>query len=206
VHDLSLPGDPGDDVGRGAPLSRGGRAFLEFAANLGFHGLQLGPQGETDPQDPSPYDATVFSRNTSSIGLAQLAEERLVPAEALADAVAGRPAGALLRADHLYAHEVATRIVRSAWQRSHADGSLDERLRRFAAASGEWLERDELYRALEALHREQDWHRWPGPDRSLRPADARARRTQLSSSQGEEIAVFRFGQLVAHEQHDAFRQ
>src|SRR5438105_4129687 len=136
VHDLSLPGDPADDLGRGAPLSRGGRAFLEFAANLGFHGLQLGPQGETDPQDPSPYDATLFSRNISSIGLAQLVEEGLVPAEALADAVAARPEGALLRAAHLYAHEVATGIVRSAWQRSRADRSLGERLRRFAEASG----------------------------------------------------------------------
>ena len=205
MHDLSLPGDPSDDVGRGAPLSRGGRAFLEFAANLGFHGLQLGPQGETDPQDPSPYDATLFSRNISSIGLAPLVEEGLVPAEALADAVAARPEGALLRAAHLYAHEVATGIVRSAWQRSRADRSLGERLRRFAEASGEWLERDELYRALEALHREPDWHRWPDPDRSLFAADAPVRRAALHSSQAEEIAVFRFGQLLAHEQHEAFR-
>jgi len=205
VHDLSLPGDPGDDVGRGAPLSRGGRAFLEFAANLGFHGLQLGPQGETDPQDPSPYDATLFSRNISSIGLAQLVEERLVPGEALADAVAARPQGALWRAAHVYAHEVSARIVRDAWQRSHADRGLQGRVRRFAEGSTDWLERDELYAALETLHREPDWHRWPDPDRSLLPADARARRAALHASQAEEIAVYRFGQLLAHEQHEAFR-
>jgi len=205
VHDLSLPGDPGDDIGRGAPLSRGGRGFLEFAANLGFHGLQLGPQGETDPQDPSPYDATLFSRNISSIGLAQLVEERLVPGEALADAAAARPPGALLRAAHVYAHEVSARIVRDAWQRSRTDPGLQEKVRRFAERSTDWLERDELYTALEALHREPDWHRWPDPDRSLLPADARARRAALHSSQAEEIAVFRFGQLLAHEQHEAFR-
>ena len=205
MHDLSLPGDPGDDVGRGAPLSRGGRAFLEFAANLGFHGLQLGPQGETDPQDPSPYDATLFSRNISSLGLAQLVEERLVPGEALADAVAARPQGALSRAAHVYAHEVSARIVRDAWQRSHADRGLQERVRRFAEGSTDWLERDELYAALETLHREPDWHRWPDPDRSLLPADARARRAALHASQAEEIAVYRFGQLLAHEQHEAFR-
>jgi 4-alpha-glucanotransferase len=204
VHDLSLPGDPSDDIGRGAPLSRGGRALLEFAANLGFHGLQLGPQGEADPLDPSPYDATLFSRNIDSIGLGQLVEEGLVPGEALADAVAARPQGALLRAAHVYAHEVATRILRSAWQRSR--GGLREKLLRFAERNKEWLERDELYVALEALHREPDWHRWPDADRSLLPAVAGARRTALQASQEEEMGVFRFGQLLAHEQHQGFRQ
>ena len=43
VHDAALPGDPGDDVGRGAPLSKGGLAFLRFAADLGFDAVQLGP-------------------------------------------------------------------------------------------------------------------------------------------------------------------
>src|SRR5207253_4417691 len=118
-------------------------------ANLGFHGLQLGPQGETDPQDPSPYDATLFSRNISSIGLAQLAEERLVPGEALADAVAARPQGALVRAAHVYAHEVSARIVRDAWQRSRADPGLQEKVRRFAEGNTDWLNRDELNAALE---------------------------------------------------------
>ena len=64
VHDAALPADPRDDLGRGAPFSRGGRAFLEFAAELGFHGLQLGPQGETTEHDPSPYDSTIFARST----------------------------------------------------------------------------------------------------------------------------------------------
>jgi 4-alpha-glucanotransferase len=206
VHDLSLPGDPGDDIGRGAPLSRGGRAFLEFAASLGFHGLQLGPQGETDPQDPSPYDATLFSRSISALGLAQLVEHGLVPGEELAAAVAARPEGALLRAAHPYAHEVSARMVRAAWQRSGTDAALQQRVLQFAGRTAQWLERDELYAALEALHREPDWHRWPEPDRSLYSADASARRAALRSSQAEEIGLFRFGQLLAHEQHDAFRQ
>ena len=61
MHDAALPGDPRDDIGRGAPLSRGGLAFLRFAADLGFHAMQLGPQGETTEHDQSPYDATILN-------------------------------------------------------------------------------------------------------------------------------------------------
>ncbi len=110
VHDASLPGDPSDDIGHGAPLSNGGRAFLRFAAEQGFDGLQLGPQGETTPYNPSPYDGTLFTRNVTSISLARMVEDGLLDRKLLDDAVAHRPPGALLRAGHAYAHAVMSKV------------------------------------------------------------------------------------------------
>jgi len=49
IHDASFPSDPGEDVGRGTPYSRGARRLVAFADALGFTGLQLGPQGVTAP-------------------------------------------------------------------------------------------------------------------------------------------------------------
>ena len=208
MHDLSLPGDPADDTGRGAPLSRGGRAFLRFAADLGFHGLQLGPQGETSPHDPSPYDATLFSRSTASIALEPLVADALLPDDVLEEAVAARRAGALLRADHASAYQAAQRALRASWQRAQTDRRVQERLAGFVARSSAWMERDELYAALETVHREPDWLLWPEPDRSLfareSTAVAAARRDELRSIAAEQIGFFRFGQLLAHEQHDSF--
>ena len=109
VHDAALPGAPRDDVGRGAPLSSGGRAFLRFAADRGFHALQLGPQGETTQHDQSPYDATIFSRSTIALALLPLADAGLVAEETVRRAVEGRPAGSEKRAAHRYAHVVARR-------------------------------------------------------------------------------------------------
>jgi len=43
VHDASFPGLDGEDIGRGSPYSFGGRAFLRFAAELGFTCVQFGP-------------------------------------------------------------------------------------------------------------------------------------------------------------------
>jgi len=208
VHDLSLPGDPADDTGRGAPLSRGGRAFLRFAADLGFHGLQLGPQGETSPYDPSPYDATLFSRSTASIALEPLVADGLLPDDVLGEAVAARRASALMRADHAYAHQVAQRALKASWQRAQADRGVQERLAGFVTRNSAWMERDELYAALETVHRGPDWRLWPPPDRSLFARDAMpaaaARRAELRSIAAEQIGFFRFGQLLAHEQHDSF--
>ena len=61
VHDAALPADPRDELGRGAPFSRGGRAFLEFAAELGFHGLQLGPQADRLESEPPEFHHAVAS-------------------------------------------------------------------------------------------------------------------------------------------------
>ena len=208
MHDLSLPGDPAEDVGRGAPLSRGGRAFLRFAADLGFHGLQLGPEGETTPHDPSPYDSTLFSRSTVSIAPGELVAQGLLSRDELAAAVASRPAGALVRASHAAAARAVAAALAQAFRRASGDPGVQERLRRFTEANAAWLERDEIERALETLHGE-DWRRWPEPDRSLfarqPPPEGPARIRDLRRARGEEISRFRFGQLLAHEQHAAFR-
>lgn len=205
MHDLSLPGDPADDVGRGAPLSRGGTAFLQFAAGLGFHGLQIGPQGETSPGDPSPYDSTLFSRSTASLALGPLVEEGLLDEADLAGLVAGRPPGALARADHAYAHAATGGALDRAWERA----TMEKRLPEFAARHAGWLERDAVQRALEEEHGEPDWRRWPEPDRSLfsrrPPLGARERLAALRAKHAGRIGRFQLGQLLAHQQHRAVR-
>ena len=69
IHDGSFPADPEEDLGRGTPYSRGGGRFVRFVRSLGFNTLQLGPQGLTTRGNPSPYDGTIFSRNSLSIAL-----------------------------------------------------------------------------------------------------------------------------------------
>ena len=45
LHDACLPSSPSEDTGRGTPYGEGAFDFFEFAAELGFSGVQLGPQG-----------------------------------------------------------------------------------------------------------------------------------------------------------------
>src|ERR1019366_2831884 len=75
VHDASFPGLDGEDIGRGSPYAFGGRAFLRFAAELGFTCVQLGPQGRTSPINASPYDGTLFAKSPLSVALGPLAQD-----------------------------------------------------------------------------------------------------------------------------------
>ena len=206
VHDAALPADPRDDLGRGAPFSRGGRAFLEFAAELGFHGLQLGPQGETTEHDPSPYDSTIFARSTL-LAAGPLAAAGLLSEETYAEAVAQRPPGSELRAAHRHVHAISRRLLAEAFARRTPE--MAARLRGFAAANADWLDRDGLYAALAAEHAEPDWLRWPEADRRLWERGAgsaqAARRAQIEARHAELLERHRFAQLLAHEQHAAFR-
>jgi len=214
VHDAALPGDSRDDVGRGAPLSAGGLAFLRFAADLGFHAVQLGPQGETTEHDQSPYDATVFSRSTLSLALAPLEQAGLLSSATLAKAVARRPAGSGERAAHRHAHSVAREAVDEAFTQFDAERprELADRFREFTVRQREWLDRDALYAAAGAEHREPDWLRWPEEDRRVweripgAEAAQQARRSELAAKHARVIERYRFGQWLAHEQHGAFQR
>jgi 4-alpha-glucanotransferase len=251
VHDASLPGDAADDLGRGAPLSRGGLAFLRFAAGLGFDGLQLGPQGETSEIDPSPYDGTIFSRSTLAIAAGPLVARGLLSAESFAAAVAARPPGAGLRAQHRHVFALQRRLLDEAFARAELSGAgtqaraaevsaarapdladprarapelADSRARAPELADSRarapdapprapleaLLDRDALYQALAAEHREPDWLRWPQADRELfaedAAADARdARIRHLRARHALLLRRFHFAQRLAHEQHQAFK-
>jgi 4-alpha-glucanotransferase len=201
VHDAAFPGDPRDDTGRGAPLSAGGLAFLRFAARLGFHGLQLGPQGETTEVDPSPYDSTIFSRSTLSIAPGPLLARGLVSEATMAAAVEARPAGALERAAHRHVFALQRKVLDEAFVNTK---DLSE-VRQFWSRNLDWLDRDGLYAALAAETRDNDWTHWPDRDQRLFLVDDEERRAQLRAWHTLLLERHAFGQWLAHEQHAAFR-
>jgi len=220
VHDASFPGDPDEDVGRGSPCSRGGLRFLRFARALGFTGLQLGPAGQTPPDDPSPYRGAAFPRNTLSIALAPLAEDPewggLLPAAVLASAVAERPAGAREHAAHDRALGLHDRALRAAFDTLVAENRpalahLVDEQRRFERANAEWLERYELFEVLQRLYGTRDVRRWDGQAGSgldgrlwREGPEAAPRRRALRTVDPGTVAFFRFAQFVAHTQRRRF--
>lgn len=227
IHDPSFPGAPGEDLGRGSPYTRGGRDFLVFLADLGFTGVQLGPQGQTTAGNPSPYDAELFARNPLSIDLVELAEDPqwigLLRRETLARIVADAPAGK--RVDHAHVHAahtaalaevtdaLAARTAALASVLGHrtaaATAALDpatapatrDLLARIAAFTSEhraWLAYSGHYRQLAAVHGE-DWRRWS--DASLRDLHLR----DSPASPPKPSPAHAVVQYIAHRQHAALR-
>jgi len=209
LHDPSFPAAPGEDTGRGTPYSRGGRDFLGFAARLGFTGIQLGPQGQTSAGNPSPYDGTIFARNTLSVDLHALAHDPrwlgLLDPRSLARLVADARTGPRVHHRHVHtAYAAVLAEVHAALDARRAGPDpatrdLLARLERFGERHRAWLERDALHAALAAEHGE-DWSRWPAELRRLeRPAP------ELLAAHRPAIDRYTLAQFIVHEQHDDLR-
>jgi 4-alpha-glucanotransferase len=229
VHDASFPSDEADDIGRGAPASPAGLRFLRFVRDLGFDGVQLGPQGRTSGASASPYEGTLFSRDPLSISLASLAAGDgpwggLLSRAALDARVAERPAGARARVPYPHVrrvHRAALREAFLAWKarlagRDAGARELGARLARFAEENASWLERDLLFEAALREHGRSPWRKWSGPGAAAldgrllapRPGEEAAcevRRGELRLRHGAELDFERFAQFVAHAEHERLR-
>lgn len=183
IHDAAFPSGPEEDVGRGTPYGDGAADFLAFAAELGFDGLQLGPQGALPPGHASPYDGAFFSREPCAVALLPLTRPAwgaLLDPRWLARRLSERPDGA--RAAHAFA-------------RAAVRDALDEALasfrrRRAGAAPGS---------RLAALARDLDAF-------TAREAEWLARDAAFDGApEGEAWARYAFAQFLAHAQHASLR-
>lgn len=232
IHDVSFPSAPEEDIGRGSPYGRGARALAALVAELGFDGLQLGPQGATSATNPSPYDGALFSKSALSLALDTLADD---PCWAplcqglLAPLVDGRPHGPAQRAQYGYAWTAAESTLDSLYQRfldARAAGgaaALASRFRAFRESNGAALGPDAIFAALAVRHGTDDWRRWPAPaaddgagehqvlDRDLfcappaGRAAAHTRAAALAAQTGGPAERHLFGQFALLEQHRALR-
>jgi 4-alpha-glucanotransferase len=226
IHDGSFPSATDEDFGRGSPYGQGGRRLLALARQLGFGGVQLGPQGDTTLSNPSPYDGALLSKNPLSIALATLAEDpRWAPLcrGLLAPLVARRPDGPADRTQYAYAWNAARRTLGSLHQRFRdgegdaARAPLAARFAAFRRRQQATLQADADYQALTAEHGTDDWRRWPdaaagGVDQDLHApgpalvAAARRRREALRVTRARDIDQHLFGQFVLAEQHRQLRR
>jgi 4-alpha-glucanotransferase len=192
IHDVSFPVDADEDVGRGSPYSVASERFLAFVASLGFNGIQLGPQGQTSGDNPSPYDGTFFSRNVDSLPVR--AFRGIVADERIAAAIAKATA----RADHARAHAALHGLLAAVPETP----ALVPRVDGFAMTNGEWLMRDGLYDALRTSFGGIGFRDWPAHnDRAFWARDPSA----LIQRFAPHLRRYALGQTLAHAEHARFR-
>lgn len=222
IHDASFPGAPGEDAGRGTPTSRAAAELLQFVATLGFSGLQLGPQGQTARDNPSPYDGTMFSRNVLSLDLAGLAQDPawqgLLRPTALERLLAlRRGTGEPTWSDHAGAYDVVQAALDemvATFRTELAAGrsgmrALAAEVQAFRLAERHWLERDALYHALSEAAGGVSWQHWPDDRARVLFAGQEHDRGELRRSYLERhapaIQRYVLGQFLAHRQHAQLR-
>lgn len=181
IHDTSFPSDADEDLGRGAPTTRAAFRLLAMTKAMGFTGLQLGPQGQTARDNPSPYDGTIFSRHLGNISAAAWAE--VVGEAAVADARLATPGGP---AQHAHAYDAAQRLLDLAYATLPTNRGLAARLASFRAANATWLARDGAYEVLAHANGGAGFRAW-----TVHEEPAEAPRI---------LERFALGQLLAHEE------
>lgn len=209
IHDVSFPADPDEDIGRGSPSTRAAQRFLEFAKDLGFTGIQLGPQGQTSRDNPSPYDGTIFSRHVATIALGSFAPggpyEGLVDGRTVEAARLREPAAT---AQHRHAYDAIHALIEAA-DRALAAGrrpDITERLAAFRAEHRSWLEPDALFAAICAEQRGRSFRDWPDELGHLWDDAAHASQVgELLATHAPSIRRYALGQLFAHEEHARVR-
>lgn len=224
IHDPSFPSLEDEETGRGSPYSRGGARFLARARNIGFNGLQLGPQGATSVSNPSPYDGTLFSRNPLSICLHSLCEDGWLSYGQLDLLLRDRPEGRQ-RVHYRFAFDVMEKALTAAYEtfcQRRAQGNaiaerMGKRIATFRRANADWLVRDALYSALCQQHGGYSWKFWTEPSGRPHvhrwlwhpaPGDEAAmekRRADLIDRHEATMERYAFIQLLAHDQHERLR-
>lgn len=187
IHDVSFPSDPDEDIGRGSPATRAAGRLFTHARQLGFTGIQLGPQGQTSRSNPSPYDGTIFSRNVANISVRSLG----VPHQHWL--VAGGPAR------HAHAFDASHALLADAYARIMPAQRAE--LAEFRRANASWLDSDALHSALCAHHGGAGFRDWPERDRDPRTATG-ARHDAVTEGA---IDRYAFGQMLVHAEHARVR-
>lgn len=207
IHGASFPSDPEEDLGAGSPGTAAAERLFDFAAALGFTGIQLGPSGELSRDNASPYDGTIFSRSIAAIPKRAYAAggelEGLVSERVLA--VTRGDGG--MRADHGRAHDTSHALLATAWSAFSrgARPDLAPRLAEFERRHRAWLERDALFEVLRELHGSWDARTWPAAEARLWEAPDAAAASTLTRDHARAIAAYGFGQFLAHAAHDRVR-
>ncbi len=207
IHDVSFPSDANEDVGRGSPATRAAERLYAYAASLGFTGIQLGPQGQTSRDNPSPYDGTIFSRHLGTLSLHSLRAGG--PFAGLVDdaLIDGCVWPATPRVDHRRAYDAMHELVAAAHAAlvGGARPDLRARLAAFRVAHAAWLDCDALYAALSLKHDRRCFRDWPADERDLWLVGDLAHARRLAEHHALAIDRFAFGQFLVHEEHARVR-
>jgi 4-alpha-glucanotransferase len=213
IHDGSFPVDPAEDGGRGTPYSYAAERFFNFVAELGFDGVQLGPQGRTERGNPSPYDSTLFSRNPLNLPLGKMVDQGRLARATLRVLQAELPPFSIAAPQTLL-DDICARVC----QELVATASDTDRhaAREFLAREEAWLVPDALYGLLCEEHAAPWWRAWHHTpqgafDQRLwapRPWDratAAARLAHLRKKYEQQIEEYAVIQWLLATEHEALR-
>jgi len=215
IHGPSFPSAEGQNIGIGSPNTQGGQNFMQFLSDLGFNGVQLGPEGKTKPIDASPYVGTMFSYNPLFIDLYQLTQKdyaEILSSDTYKRIVSENPSHTN-RSAYEYIYKASDSALREAFNNYKEKFSqnnskilrLAKKLEDFVQKNSYWLEKDALYEALTTKHGNDYWPMWNDElDKNLYNSEgkfsydeAQNRINEIKNNYKYEIEYYEFVQFIS---------
>lgn len=176
AHGPSFPSAKGEDTGIGSPYTSGALQFLNFANDMGFNSIQLGPSGKTKRGDASPYTSTVFSDNTLFIDLKALTGSKwsnLLSESTFKNIVVNNERKDTGKVNYTYAYDAQESALKEVWENFKSrldDKSIQDIQHNFFDYKEDnkaWLQNDALYSALALDNGNDYWGNWNELDKNL---------------------------------------
>ena len=177
------------------------QGFLEFAKMNGFNAIQLGPNGQLNRANNSPYKSSIFAKNELFIDYEKLKTKDY--ANILSDKdtqeltyITKKHNGNYDMADFDGAKEVANNVLSKAYNNfktklDQNDGNaikLNEEFSEYKEKNNDWLEKASVFRILSDVHGTDKFAKW---DNEI-DANLIARKNS-----GDEVANIRYEQLTS---------
>jgi len=215
VHGPSFPDVKAQDVGIGSPNTQGGKEFMLFLSELGFNGVQLGPEGKTKSIDASPYIGTMFSNNPLFIDLYQLTQKDFaeILSEQTFDRIVKENPSKTNRVAYEYIYKSSDSALREAFgnfktklqEKNPKATKLNKEFQQFVENNKYWLEKDALYEAISVKHSNDYWPMWSdeldknlfNTDGKFSKEEAENRIKELKENFKDEIEYYEFVQFLA---------
>lgn len=216
IHGPSFPAAVGQDTGIGSPNSTGGQNFMSFLSDLGFNGIQLGPEGKTKSIDASPYVGTMFSNNPLFIDLFQLTQSDfagILSSETFEKTVKENPSKTN-RTAYEYIYKASDSALKEAFgnfrkklsEKNAKITKLNKAFQEFTEKNKYWLEKDALYEAISVKNNNDYWPLWTDElDKNLFNAqgkfsdkEVKNKISELKNNFKDEIEYYEFVQFIAY--------
>ena len=196
IHGASFPSIKEQDIGFGTYNSEGAKDFIEFIYNMGFNGIQLGPDGKTKAIDASPYVGTMFSNNPIFIDLYRLTTEEfneILSKDTLKKIVKNNPAENN-RTAYEYVYKEHNKALREAFK----NWNPDKKFKKFVEKNAVWLEKDAVYEALSIKNGNDYWPIWNDEYDKNGCNDF----SEIKQNFAKEIEFYQFVQYIAYKQKE----
>lgn len=219
IHGPSFPDDYENDINRriGSPYNQ--KEFLDFLSLHGFNSVQLGPLGELDIEDNSPYISSIFAKNPLFIDFGQLTTPKYGSILSKEDlylqtySACGR-IGKYTKTNYKEAKEILDDLLDISYKGfltklskgNKKVSKLNEEFLEFQAANAQWLDYFAVLNVIAKKYGTKDYEKWDEQDRNLisevkkgNPG-AISRYEQIKTENNREIDIYKFAQFIVDKQ------